>query len=86
MMAFAAALGSGPPPDFARSRPFIALARAACRDPQPGVVGPTLERIDGLLSAAESLLGGERELTRAAVGLVMGAGVIAATERLPATD
>ncbi len=87
MMAFAAALGSGPPPDFSRSVPFIALARAACRDPQPGAAGPALERIDRMLSAAESLLGtADREQIRAAVGLVMAAGVIAATERLPAAD
>ena len=87
MMAFAAALGSGPPPDFSRSVPFIALARAACRDPQPGAAGPALERIDRMLSAAESLLGtADREQIRAAVGLVMAAGVIAGTERLPAAD
>jgi hypothetical protein len=84
MMSFAAALGSGPPPDFARGLPFIAMARAACRDPDPGAVGPAMERIDGLLAAAEELLGvGERN-GRAAVGLVMAAGVIAATEPLGA--
>ena len=40
MMSFAAALGSGPPPDFARGLPFIAMARAGCRDPDPGPSGP----------------------------------------------
>ena len=53
LMSFAAAIGTGPPPDFARSLPFIALARAACRDPEPGRAGPALERIDELLAAAE---------------------------------
>jgi hypothetical protein len=84
MMAFAAAIGSGPPPDFHRAGPFIALARGACRDPDPGVVGPSLERIDGLLAAAEQLLAAGDAQARAAVGLVAAAGVIAATEPLPA--
>lgn len=84
MMAFAAAMSSGPPPDFARTLPFISLARGACRDPDPGSVGPTLERIDGLLAVAEQLLGGAGEQGRPAVGLVMAAGVIAATEPLAA--
>ena len=44
--------------------------------------GPALERIDGLLAAAQQLLStnGEREQLRAAAGLVSAAGVIAATE------
>jgi hypothetical protein len=84
MMAFAAAMGSGPPPDFARSSQFVALARAVCRDPDPGVVAAALERIDALLAAAEQLLGAGADQARAAVGLVMAAGVIAATEPLPA--
>jgi hypothetical protein len=84
MMSFAAAIGSGPPPDFRRAVPFIALARAACRDPDPGVVGPALERIDGFLDAAEQLLAAGVAQARAAVGLVMAAGVMAATEPLPA--
>jgi hypothetical protein len=82
MMSFAAALGGGTPPDFTRSLPFVNLARAACRDPDPGRVGPALERIDGLLAAAEQLLEQGGESTRAAFGLVMAAGVIAATEPL----
>jgi predicted TIM-barrel fold metal-dependent hydrolase len=86
LMSFAAALGSGPPPDFSRSLPFLALARAACRDPEPGVVGPALERIDGMLTAAEGWLGGDREQTRTAAGLVIAAGVIAATEPVVAAD
>ncbi|MFZ0091669.1 MAG: amidohydrolase family protein [Solirubrobacteraceae bacterium] len=86
MMAFAAAVSAGPPPDFARSLPFIALARAVCRDPEPGVVGPALERVDELLATAEELVGAGDERTRPAVGLVMAAGVIAATEPLPTTS
>ena len=86
LMSFAAALGSGPPPDFSRSLPFLALARAACRDPEPGAAGPALERIDGMLAAAEGSLGGDREQTRTAAGLVIAAGVIAATERLDPAD
>jgi uncharacterized protein len=80
LMSFAAALGSGPPPDFARSLPLVAMARAACRDPDPGPAGPALERIDELLSTAEQLLPADREEARSALGLVMAAGVIAATE------
>jgi predicted TIM-barrel fold metal-dependent hydrolase len=82
MMSFAAALSSGPPPNFDRGLQFVALARAACRDPHPGVAGPAMERIDGLLSAAERLVGAGGEEARAAFGLVMAAGVIAATEPL----
>jgi predicted TIM-barrel fold metal-dependent hydrolase len=84
MMSFAAAIGSGPPPDFRRAVPFIALARAACRDPDPGAMGPALERIDAFLAAAEQLLAAGDAQARAAVGLVMAAGVMAATEPLPA--
>jgi hypothetical protein len=83
MMSFAAALSSGPPPDFERGMQFVSLARSVCRDPDPGGAGPTLERIDRLLSAAEQLLTGGGEETRAAFGLVIAAGVIAATEPSP---
>jgi uncharacterized protein len=82
MMSFAAAMGSGPPPSFDRGLQFIALARAVCRDPDPGIVGPALERIDGLLSAVEQLVADDSESARAAFGLVMAAAVIAATEPL----
>ena len=75
-------MGSGPPPNFARGLPFVSLARAACRDPDPGAVGPAIERVDGLLAAAEQLLATNDDRGRAAVGLVMAAGVIAATEPL----
>jgi hypothetical protein len=83
LMGFGAAMGSGPPPDFSRVLPMIALARAVCRDPDPGAAGPALERIDALLAAAEELACGGREQTHAAIGLVMAAGVIAATEQGP---
>jgi uncharacterized protein len=80
LMAFAAALGAGPPPDFTRSLPFVAMARSACRDPDPGEVGPILARIDELLAAAEQLVGaGDREQARTAAGVVAACGVIAAT-------
>lgn len=82
MMAFAAAISSGPPPDFARALPFLALARAACRDPDPGIAGPAMARVDGLLAAGEQLLAAGEDRARAAVGLVMAGGVIAATEPL----
>jgi predicted TIM-barrel fold metal-dependent hydrolase len=86
LMSFAAALGAGPPPDFARALPSVALARAACRDPDPGAAGPALERIDAMLDVAEALLVSGGEQTRAAFGLVIAAGVIAATEPLPASN
>lgn len=82
MMSFAAALSAGPPANFDRGLQFVALARSVCRDPDPGGVGPALERIDGLLSAAEQLLTAGGDETRAAFGLVIAAGVIAATEPL----
>ncbi len=82
MMAFAAAVGSGQPPNFERSLQFINLARSVCRDPDPGPVGPTLERIDGMLDAAQTLIEDGGEQTRAAIGLVVAAGAIAATEPL----
>jgi predicted TIM-barrel fold metal-dependent hydrolase len=84
MMSFAAALGSGPPPNIERGLQFVALARAVCRDPDPGIAGPALERIDWLLSAAEQLFAADSEQIPAAFGLMMAAGVIAATEPLAA--
>jgi hypothetical protein len=80
MMSFAAALGSGPPPDFTRSLPFIAMARGVCRDPDPGPAGPALDRIDELLSNAEQILTAGGESARLGLGLVMAGAVIAATE------
>jgi len=84
MMSFAAALASGPPPNFDRGLQFLALARGVCRDPDPGAAGPALERIDALLSMTEQLVTADGEQARAAFGLVMAAAVIAATEPLSA--
>jgi hypothetical protein len=86
VMSFAAAIGSGPPPDFTRGLPFVAMARAACRDPEPGPAGPALERIDRMLSIVEQAGRTDGEDARAARGLVMAAGVIAATEPFTARD
>ena len=84
LMGFGAAMGSGPPPDLTRIAPMIALARAACRDPDAGPVAATLERIDALLAGAEDQLHGGREQAFGALGLLMAAGAIAATEPLDA--
>jgi uncharacterized protein len=80
LMSFSAVVDGGRPPDPTRALPGLRLARSVCRDPDPGAVGPALERIDGLLAAAEQLVTGPREQARAAFGLVMAAGAIAATE------
>jgi hypothetical protein len=58
------------------------MARAACRDPDPGAAGPALERIDAALAAAESLIAEATEEPILAVGLVMSAAALAATERI----
>jgi hypothetical protein len=82
LMGFGAVISS-PPPAPARALPWIALARAVCRDPDPGAVRCALERIDDLLVAAERLItaGGEDELL--AIRQVHAAATIAATEPLP---
>ena len=85
IMGFAAVMGGGRPPDFSRALPGIALARAASRDPDPGVVGPALARIDALLAAAERLISEGGETAYLAFGLVMASGAIAATEPLGAS-
>ncbi len=82
IMGFAAVMGGGRPPDFARALPGIALARAAARDPDPGIVGPALVRIDALLAAAEQLIAQGGETAYLAFGLVMASSAIAATEPL----
>ncbi len=80
MMSFAAVVSSGPPPDVARGLPFIAMARSVCRDPDPGPAGPALERIDQLLRDGEEVLAAGGDQARLALGLVMAASIIAATE------
>lgn len=83
LMGFGAVIAS-PPPDPARALPWIALARAVCRDPDPGVAGPALERIDALLVAAEGLITAHGKDEFLAVGLIHAAAAIAVTERLNA--
>jgi GNAT superfamily N-acetyltransferase len=80
LMAFAVVVGAGPPPDPERALPGLQLARAVCRDPDPGEVGPALARVDQLLAAAEQLIVQSREQAFLAVGLIMAASAIAATE------
>jgi hypothetical protein len=80
LMGFAAVMGAGPPPDPARALPGIALARAVCRDPDPGAVGPVLERIDALLAGTEELIADAASEPFLVFGLLMAAGAIAATE------
>ena len=83
MMSFAAAVSSGPPPDFTRGLPFVSLARAVCRDPDPGGVGPGAGAHRRIAFGSRGAAGRRRRGARAAVGLVMAAGVIAATEPSP---
>ena len=80
LMGFGAVMGAGPPLELARALPGIALARAVCRDPDPGLVGPALERIDALLANAEQYIADAGEQAFLALGLVMAASTIAATE------
>lgn len=82
MMAFGAALTANPP-DLARAQEGVALARYACRDPDPGDAGSALGRVDAALAAAEQILAGGGEQASLAVGLAVAAAAVAATE--PAT-
>ena len=77
-MAFAAVV-SAPPPDPARALPWVELARAACRDPSPGGVGPALERIDSTLDNVEALVAAGGPETFSAVMLLIGANALAVT-------
>jgi len=85
LMSFAATVSAGPPPDPARGLIGIQLARAACRDPDPGAARSALERIDALLAAAEQLTLGTREQAPHALELIMSASAIAATEAIDHT-
>jgi uncharacterized protein len=78
--AFGAIVGAGPPRELTRGLPHLHLARAACRDPEPGAAGPALERIDVLLAAAERLIGDGTGEEMNAYALIIAAGAIAATE------
>jgi hypothetical protein len=82
-MAFGS-LVSQAPFEPARTLPGIELARATCRDPDPGVAGPALERIDAALAAAEQLIGQGGDQAIQAIGLVHAANTLAVTERLAA--
>jgi hypothetical protein len=82
MMAFGAALTASPP-DVAKAEEGVALARCACRDPEPGAAGPALRRIDDALAAAEHVLAeddGERQ--DLAILLAVAAATVAGTEPL----
>jgi len=79
LMAFGALVGATPPAPE-RALPGIALARAACREPRPGPVGPALERIDGALASAEAMIAAGGEDAVLAIGLIHAAATIAGTE------
>jgi uncharacterized protein len=82
LMGFGAVISS-PPPEPSRALPWIALARAVCRDPEPGAVGSALERIDRLLAAAEGQITAPDQDGLVAIGHIHAAATIAATEPLP---
>ena len=86
MMALGARMSPEGSSDPGRMSQFIAMARCVSRDPAPGPAEHALLRIDSTMAAAEQLLaeGGPEAL--AATGLVHGAAVIAATERLDSTS
>ena len=79
-MGFAALVSGEGRRDPARALPWMAMARAVCRDPDPGEAGEALARIDTTLDAAERLvLAGGRQAAMA-IGLVHSTMVFAATE------
>jgi hypothetical protein len=80
MMGIAAGLIGGMNGDVTLALPRLALARAVCRDPDPGPAGPALERIDGVLSAAEAFLSAPEPRRLDALWLIAGAVALAATE------
>jgi hypothetical protein len=75
-------MGAGPPPVPQRGLPAIAMARTVTRDPDPGAVGPALERIDALLDAAEHVIRSDDETSPLVTGLLAAANTIAVTEPL----
>lgn len=79
LMAFGAALTANPP-DLARAQEGVALARYACRDPDPADAGCALRRVDAALAAAEQILAGGGEQATLAIGLAVVAAAVAATE------
>jgi uncharacterized protein len=79
MMAAGAAL-TADPPDLARAREGVALARYACRDPDPAEAGEALRRVDSALAATERIMADGGEPATVAIGLAVAAGAVAATE------
>jgi uncharacterized protein len=80
LMSFGAAIGGGTSPDLQRALPGIALARAVCRDPDPGNAGEALRRIDTALAAAEALVVAPPPSPFLAFALVHACAALAATE------
>ena len=81
LMGFGAVISS-PPPVPGRALPWIALARAVCRDPDPGAVRHALQRIDDLLVTAEELIMAQGRDELLAIGQIHAAATIATTEPL----
>jgi hypothetical protein len=79
-MGFAALVSGEGRRDPARAMPWIAMARAVCRDPDPGETGEALARIDTTLDAAERLILAGGRQAALAIGLVHSTMVFAATE------
>lgn len=79
-MAFAAFLGGGDRPDPARALPWIGLARAVCRDPDPGALEAALARIEDALAHVERFFAEGGRQAFGAMGLLMAAAAVAATE------
>jgi predicted TIM-barrel fold metal-dependent hydrolase len=79
LMAFGAVIAT-PPPVPVRALPWVSLARAVCRDPDPGAAGAALARVDELLAAVEQMIGAETGDPRLAIGLIHAAATIAVTE------
>jgi ketosteroid isomerase-like protein len=80
MMAFGAAATANPP-DVTMAHEGVALARYACRDPDPGNAGPAIRRIDDALAAAERILAtGDGDQAAAAIAVAVAAATVAATE------
>lgn len=80
MMAFGAAV-TADPPDVTRAHEGVALARYACRDPDPADAGSAIRRVDDALAAAEQILArGGAERASLAVKLAFAAAAVAATE------
>jgi hypothetical protein len=77
-----AAIVSGPDGrrDAARALPWVAQARAVCRDPDAGAAAPALERVDATLDAAERFIADGGRQAQMAIGLLHSTMVFAATE------